>query len=94
MDTATARRNDPVQCFVAADKVNENLTKAQQYALDCIKAHPGNTAQELEIIVKCPKPGRIWKRCGELDAAGKIHRIYRPDRDGYLLYPKQNEFLF
>ena len=93
MNIATARRTDPVQCHAAADRMNEGdrLTKAQEYALACIREYPGHTAQELEIIVKCPKPGRIWKRCGELAGMRKIRREYRPERDGYVLYPAETK---
>ena len=92
---ATARKSDPIQCFIAAEKVNHSLTKAQQFALDCINTYPGHTAKELEKIVGCDY-GRIHKRCNELAAAKKITRLYRADRDGWLLYPvKQfNESLF
>jgi hypothetical protein len=90
MNIATARRNDPIQCFAAANKINKHLTKAQTDALYWITKHPGHTALELEEIAKV-KSGRIHKRCGEL-AGGEnpvIYRVYEKERDGWLLYPKE-----
>jgi hypothetical protein len=90
---AHARRQDPIQCHIAAEKATATLTKAQAEALEWIRKHPGHTSFELEQIAQC-RPGRIWKRCGELAKQGRIVRTYRQDRNGWLLYPASSRIMY
>ena len=86
---AHTRASDPIQSFRAADRVN--ITKAENYALQAIRAIEGATAKELEWIgMLSPdfRVGSIRKRLCQLDRKGLITRVLDKEINEYRIYLK------
>jgi len=67
MNNQTFRNSDPI---TSRQPVKNKLT-LQKIALDAIAKNPNSTAGDLEITTQ--RSG-IWKRLGELERKGLIHR--------------------
>lgn len=72
----TARKDHPVQCFAAADRVNEHISEACMKSLSAVRAHPGLTRKELRHVMNDINDN-IGKRMKNLEDAGFIVR--KPD---------------
>jgi len=71
---ATARREHPIQSFMAADKKNKSDTLSAD-RLDVLKAvywHPGRTAKLLDTLYRLN--GKAHRRAPELANMGLIYR--------------------
>jgi hypothetical protein len=85
---ATARRDDPLQCFAAADKVNEHISEACMKSLNAVMAHPGLTRKELRLIMNDINDN-LGKRMKNLEDAGLIFRRPDPITGEFRIWPKQ-----
>ena len=68
-----ARQSDPKTSHEGAAYAVERLGEMQQRAFDAVQAHPGKTAQELEVLMEVPR-STYGRRLGEMEKAGVIRR--------------------
>lgn len=88
--TATARRNDPIGSYDAADQLNENngkkLHARQDTVLRALKANNGITAKALGHIMAQADIERLtwgFKRMKELELMGFVRRFNCENSDEY-----------
>ncbi len=69
---ATARRDDPIQSHIAADKMNKSYTVLADriQVLTWIARSPGMTAKQIDVVLE----GKAHRRAGELETLGLITR--------------------
>jgi len=75
---AHTRASDPIQSFIAGETVN--ITKAENYALQSIRANQGRTCKELEQIERLIygsdyREGAVRKRLAQMERKGLITRV-------------------